>query len=241
MDQDRLLLSTEQAVKAICLDFRGYGPQPMLFCEVLRTIHGEDAIFQREPGKNGLWVAAGSRQRMVWLEGAELVAYMCAAVARADLDPRRLAAVCRLVFQTACSPALDPQSHRPAVAIDTGMDAFACRQCGRCCRVLDYRDGISAEDVARLREMGRQDILKWVGAARDNQGRETYRIWIVPGTNRFAAPCPFLKRGFSENIWLCRIHDVKPHICRNYPVSRKHARMTGCPGFDKRLPDPVPT
>ena len=30
---------------------------------------------------------------------------------------------------------------------------------------------------------------------------------------------------------VCTIQDVKPGICRQYPSSRKHAVMTGCPGF----------
>lgn len=232
--QERLFLSVTQTLKAICLDFSGYGPQPMLYCEVLRTIHGDNAVFQREPGKNGLWIAGGGRQRMRWLDGDALVAFMCATVVQADLDPDQLAVVCQRVFQAPCQAARDPATGRTGIAIDTGMDAFECRQCGRCCRALDYRDGITEEDVTHLRATGRADILEWVAISKTADGRETFRMWVVPGTNQFAVPCPFLKRGASEKLWLCRIHDVKPWICRHFPVSRKHARMTGCPGFDKK-------
>ncbi|MCJ8499638.1 YkgJ family cysteine cluster protein [Desulfatitalea alkaliphila] len=234
MDPERLVLNPEQALNAICLDFRGYGPQPMLFCEVLRAIHGEAMVVRREPGSEGLWIAKPGSGKMRHLEGAELVAFMCDQVRGARLPPERLAVVSRQVFQTACRVVTDPATDAPAIAVDTGMATFACRQCGRCCRHLDYRDGITEADVARLRALDRQDILEWVGVAKGADGRNVYRIWVEPGTNRFAVPCPFLKRGPTADRWLCRIHAVKPEICRHYPVSRKHAAMTGCPGFDRR-------
>ena len=81
-------------------------------------------------------------------------------------------------------------------------------------------------------QTGRSDVLEWVGAFKKD-GRETvYRIWMKPGTRTFAETCPFLQKIPHENKWICRIHDVKPRICREYPVSRKHAIMTGCPGFE---------
>lgn len=57
---------------------------------------------------------------------------------------------------------------------------------------------------------------------------------MIPGKNQLADTCPFLKKIPAENRWVCKIHDIKPAICRRYPVSRKHAVMTGCPGFDKK-------
>ena len=80
-------------------------------------------------------------------------------------------------------------------------------------------------------DWGRDDVLKWVGVYRNDRNRTVYRIWTIPGTRRLASVCPFLEHEPTENHWLCQIHEVKPTICRNYPVSRKHALMTGCPGF----------
>jgi Fe-S-cluster containining protein len=130
--------------------------------------------------------------------------------------------------------AIDPQTGCRGICIETGMESFYCRQCGRCCRTLDYHSGITAEDVASWQESGRADILEWVGVTRSNCLVPVYRIWVTPGTNQLAEVCPFLKRQSSENRWLCRIHDVKPKICREYPVSRKHALKTGCRGFETR-------
>lgn len=48
--------------------------------------------------------------------------------------------------------------------------------------------------------------------------------------NRIAKTCPWLKRLPDRDRYACRIHDVRPSLCRQYPGTRKHARMTGCGG-----------
>ena len=102
----------------------------------------------------------------------------------------------------------------------------------------DYRMRLADQcrvgiDVQRWREQGRTDILKWAGTAADPSGQTVYRMWVSPGTCRVAEKCPFLIRVPHENRWKCGIQDTKPQICRSYPMSRKHALMTGCPGFEK--------
>ncbi len=232
MEQEHLFLTMSQAATAICLDFRGYGPQTMLFCEVLRALCDPSLNYKREPGREGLWVSDADHGKMHWLDGADLVAYMCARITEADLDHEALAAVCRMVFQAPCQAARHPDTGRWGVRVQTDMAAFHCRQCGQCCRQLNYRDGMTKEDVARLKQLGRDDVLEWVRPSRTVEGHRVYRIWVIPGTNQFTRTCPFLKRGASRDRWICSIHDAKPDICKNYPVSRKHALMTGCPGFD---------
>ena len=121
---------------------------------------------------------------------------------------------------------------QPGIRVLTGMEDFACHQCGKCCQRLDYHNEITADDVAYWKQAGRSEILDWVGTFQKNDREALYRIWIKPGTRTFAETCPFLKKKPHENRWICLIHDVKPQICRQYPVSRKHAIMTGCPGFE---------
>lgn len=233
MEPHSLFLTRDQALKAICLDFRGYDPQPMLFCEVLRTICQDQFNYSREPGKEGVWVSEENHHRMRWLEGAELVEFMCAAVTGALLVPDQLTALCRLVFQAPCRAGRCPDTGRSGVWVQTGMETFACRQCGQCCTQLKYHDGVTADDIQRLVDLQRDDVLKWVGRTGTGSGETVYRIWVIPGTNRYAPICPFLCNGPSSGQRLCAIHDVKPQVCRHYPVSRKHAMMTGCPGFDR--------
>jgi Fe-S-cluster containining protein len=235
MKKETIFLNVDQTLDAICRDFRQYEPQVILFAEALRLIEHGRATFKREPGQKGIWLKTSGSNRMRWLEGSDLVAYMCAAVERLkqrnNLD--LLATVASRVFQDRCRPAQDTDTQDWGLDIETGMEQFVCRQCGQCCWNLDYHAELLAEDVARWRARGRSDILDWVGVTRHKDGRETYQIWVTPGTNRFASPCPFLYKVPTSNHWVCRIHEDKPQICCNYPVSRKHARMTGCPGFDK--------
>jgi Fe-S-cluster containining protein len=232
MPAEMLFLTTDQAVEAVCIDFQGYRPQPMVFGEILRTLAQDDSACRREPGREGLWIAGRRPGAMRWLEGGELVDHMCRTLRQARPTQEQLAAICRRVFQTSCRAVPDPQSGRTVIRIQTDMAGFVCRQCGHCCRSLSYRDSLTADDVARFKAAGREDLLAWVGVARSSDGGQGYRIWMLPGTNRLAAVCPFLKRGASNHRWVCAIQEVKPDFCRHYPLSRKHASMTGCPGFD---------
>ena len=235
MEKESIFLTIDQTLNAICRDFQQYEPQVILFAEILRLIGDDHRAFKREPGDAGIWVRTPDSSHMRRLEGGPLVQYLCSTVKSLKHrgDAELLATLASRVFQERCHPARHPGSGEPGLAIETGMERFACRQCGQCCRDLDYHAEVTDEDVARWRALGRDDILDWVGVTGRPDGGETYQIWVTPGANRFAAPCPFLRKVPTSNRWVCRIHDVKPRICRNYPVSRKHARMTGCPGFIK--------
>ena len=101
--------------------------------------------------------------------------------------------------------------------------------------MLDYHNDVTAGDVARWQQADRTDIMDWVGVFRKNGQNTIYRIWMKPGTREFAETCPFLQKKPHKNQWFCQIHDAKPQICRQYPVSKKHALMTGCPGFEPKI------
>ena len=116
------------------------------------------------------------------------------------------------------------------VWVDTGMADFTCLRCGHCCRTLDYRDGCSVDDYRRWQALGREDILAWVGVVGQEGRIKAVRIWMEPGTNRYAEVCPWLGKTKDPKRFRCTIHEVRPMICRQYPGSRKHARMTGCRG-----------
>jgi Fe-S-cluster containining protein len=226
MGSDQIHLTRRQAVDAVCRDLRQYEPQVLLMCEILRLLGGPEATVKRDATGEGVWLSTEGRLHPQWFRNDDLPEHVCTMLRTAAHNAGTLAAVCSRVFQTRVRM-LSPKE----LTIDTGMEGFACRQCGQCCRDLDYRNEVTADDVERWRRAGRLDILKWVGTARRSDGRCAYQIWVVPGTNRFAEKCPFLKFRSTGNHWSCRIHDIKPAICRNYPVSRKHGLMTGCRGF----------
>jgi Fe-S-cluster containining protein len=229
-----IFLTRDKVVESVCNDFRQYEPQILLFCEVIRLISGGDTVVRKMPDdKNGVWVRVAGLRNLRWMEGPELVEHMCATLKAVDLAPDLLAAIASRVFQTRALPAVDPATGHEGFLIETGMENFHCRQCGHCCQSLDYSYEVTAADVDRWRKLGRTDILKWVGSFKDEDGQTVYQIWVTPGTRHRVDICPFLKQNSAETRWYCRIHDAKPAICREYPVGRKHALMTGCPGFEK--------
>jgi len=233
-DRERIFLPFHKVVESICNDFRQYDPQILLFCEVIRLMSGGDTVVKRMPDdKNGVWIQVAGLRNMRWIEGPELVEHMCTTLKAADLTPQLLAAIASRVFQTRALPAEDPLTGQEGLMLETGMQEFHCRQCGHCCQSLDYSYEVTAADVARWQKMGRTDILAWVGSFKGEDGQMVYQIWVTPGTRQRVDVCPFLKKNTTDNRWYCRIHDAKPAICREYPVGRKHALMTGCPGFEK--------
>jgi Fe-S-cluster containining protein len=233
MPKDSIFLSTESALAAVCRDLRQYEPQLLLISELLRILpYGPGAVL-RETGANGVWIQDKGSNKMRWLEGVELVEFTCRTLAAANLDAHALAPVCRRVFRSRSEPEVDPETGEAGIRIETGMEGFACRQCGACCRRLNYSEELTETDLQRWRDEGRHDILEWVGTTTNLKGERIHRMWIVPGTCRIAEKCPFLTRVSYENRWKCSIQDTKPKICRSYPMSRKHALLTGCPGFNK--------
>jgi Fe-S-cluster containining protein len=230
-EKDNIFLTMEQALEAVCLDFRQYEAQVLLFSEILGLLSKTGIIAKRETGQNAIWIRTRGARKMRLYEGIDLIDTMCDLLHKSKPDPLLMSSICGRVFQTRAFPDEDPVSGLPGIRILTGMEGFACRQCGRCCRTLDYHNEITAGDVATWQRAGRHDILDWVGVFKNNDREDVYRIWIKPGTREFAGTCPFLEKVPHENRRVCRIHDVKPRICRQYPVSRKHALMTGCPGF----------
>lgn len=106
--------------------------------------------------------------------------------------------------------------------------SFHCKQCGHCCRELEdtAQAQVSQEDIDMWRRMGRDDILLWVDV-------EEKEIWISPRTNDYVSRCPWLRKVKGQEKYFCRIHDAKPEHCRRFPVSRKHAKETGCRGYEE--------
>jgi len=231
VEKETIFLTTTEAIKAMIADFRQYAPQIILFSGIMPLITDNRIHLKREPGRNGAWVNRAGKYQMKWLHGPELVEYMCHAIDETQWHPDLLAAVCARVFRTRAAPEKDEKTGNPGVRIETHMEAFHCRQCGFCCRFLDYRNEITADDVALWKASGRNDILKWVNEISIKGEARRYLAWVIPGTQKQADTCPFLVKAKKPRQWRCRIHDVKPAICRQFPLNRKHAVMSNCSGF----------
>jgi len=231
-----IFLTRREAIDAICIDFQQYDAQFMLFAEVLRLITQDSLHLKREPGKNGAWINGLGQNTMQWMEGPELIAFMCEMVRSADWTIDLLLSVSQRVFQSRVRTDVDPDTGDAGIQIETNMEDFHCRQCGRCCKSLDYHHEVTSGDVARWKASGCHEVLNWLEVTKAKDRLPIYRIWVSPKTGQLATPCPFLKKDPTSNRRYCRIHDIKPVICRQYPVSRKHALMTGCLGFQRPAP-----
>ncbi|MBW2145197.1 MAG: YkgJ family cysteine cluster protein [Deltaproteobacteria bacterium] len=232
--KESIFLTIEQALEAVCIDFRQYDPQVLLFCEIMRVISRGEIIARRDKKNSGVLISQANSREMRWMGGNGLADHLCDLLHTADLSPKQLSSICSRVFHTLAFPEADSETGRMGIRIETGMEDYRCRQCGQCCQSLDYHSAVTEEDVEKWQRAGRNDILERVGRFKTCDHGTAYRIWMIPGTRQLAKRCPFLYKEPSENRWICRIHDAKPDICRQYPVTRKHALMTGCPGFGKK-------
>ncbi len=233
MEKETIFLTVQDAIKAILRDFRQYDPQLILFSSITPLITKGRVHLKREPGKKGMWISRFKKPAMKWMSGQELVQYMCDLITHADWDMELLAGVCSRVFQTHATPETDEKTGSSGIRLLTNMESFNCCQCGCCCRFLEYRNEVTAEDVARWKTLGREDILEWVEEIRHDKQGVSFRAWVTPRTREAVDVCPFLQEVSEKGRWRCRIHDARPGFCRQFPFSRKHALMSGCRGFQK--------
>ena len=228
-DRDCIFLTPSEVVSAIRRDFGQYPPQTALFCELWPLLINDGTTATKAVHDNGIWISRGNDRPPRLTRAREVGERLCLAMEKGSGDPDLLAKICMRVFRARSRPEESKASR--GVWIETGMEEFSCRLCGRCCRMLDYRTECTPADVAVWEAAGRTDILRWVAPIRKKQIVVGYSIWVRPGTRQFAETCPWLTRGDRPDRWICSIQEIKPAICRQYPGTRKHARMTGCPGI----------
>ena len=110
---------------------------------------------------------------------------------------------------------------------------FNCKRCGTCCRFTDaYWTTVDESDIIMWEKAGRWDIIAWVETIELDNGKYINDIWIHPETREEVKRCPWLRKRRGKDEYYCRIHDLKPAHCRDYPISRHHAKTTGCRGFE---------
>ena len=109
---------------------------------------------------------------------------------------------------------------------------FKCKRCGNCCLNLTdaYQCSVDQSDIDMWKENLRDDILEWVDPIDCGGGEKVYDIWINPRTGDDVIRCPWLRKVPKKNEYICRIHEVKPKVCREYPKTEKYAKDTGCKG-----------
>ena len=230
-EKERLFLTIDEALDAVRGDFVQYASQLNLLSVIWPMVFGDGTYVLQDARSRSVWAKIPGKTKLIPSSEDDLKQRIVDQLKRLPPDPEHLARICSMVFGTHVKAGSGPETELlPGLWIDTDMEDFVCTQCGRCCRTLNYHDGCSVTDYEQWQDLGRTEILDWVGTIRQNGQVTACRIWIVPGTNRFAETCPWLSMSLDRDHYVCTIHDVRPTICRQYPGSRKHARMTGCRG-----------
>jgi uncharacterized protein len=112
---------------------------------------------------------------------------------------------------------------------------IVCQRCGNCCaKGLD--EGASINDIAIWIAAKRYDILEWVHPIISPISEVVvFDIWINPRTHEYSK-CPWLRREKGKNKYSCAIHDIKPEVCRTFPVDMEDAKRRGCRACHEKLP-----
>jgi Fe-S-cluster containining protein len=235
--REQIFLSIREAVFALRTDFFRYPPQIPLFMDLTPLILGPDTRIVNDSRTSRLWIGTPGRghvMRMRNITPPDLGRLLINTLEKSPPSARVMAEICQRTFLVRAKPSGNGSDANTGVWIDADMEGYQCRQCGRCCRELDYRNELHRSDYQRWIELGRDDILERVATITRRGHIVSYAIWVEPGTRQFAAQCPWLSPAdpkTKSGRWICLIHECKPAICRDYPGTEKHARMTGCIGF----------
>ena len=229
MPQDSaIFLTLPQAVDALAADFVQYGSQPSMFHGIGPLILGGDFTTRMVKGSQRAWVRRKQGCPHEPVEDAALGFYLIHMLETGSTNAQDMAKICRLAFETPVRPG--KYRGESGIWVDGQMAGFACKRCGGCCRRLG--NTCTLEDVRLWEDRGREDILAWIQQEHPGGGRIQYRAWVDPQTGDLTESCPFLGEQSGTEMFSCTIQDVKPLSCREFPFTRKHARYTGCPGFD---------
>jgi Fe-S-cluster containining protein len=229
-EDSRLFLTHAQAQVAIRADLMHYAPQKALFRDLSRLMLGKHTVVDTDDA-SGHWIETGKLGKMRKIKWSALRDQLCAAAESLSPDLSLTADILSRVYEAEATVGTGDSGRQKGVWLETGMAQFTCRLCGSCCRSLDYHDQCTVQDVHRWRLAGRIDLIARARPVRMAGRIDHYRIWTSADGKHTRQTCPWLHPDGGDRF-VCSIQDHKPEICRQYPGTRKHARMTGCPGFD---------
>ena len=225
-----IFLTRKEALDAMAIDFQQYGPQPLIFRNLLPLIPNSRCKIIQRGKEASLWVQHGRDYPLQRIVDKDLAFYFFHILETTKYPLKIIARICAIVFQTRARIGMAKKNDSRGIWIENQMNRFACKRCGDCCRNLGYSNDCTKEDYLKWQALGRRDIMERVMIIKET-GKETrYRIWLDQDTGAIAGICPWLKPEPHEDNFFCLIQDVKPEICQEYPFTRKHAVMTDCKG-----------
>ena len=214
-------LTHSQAMDLVAMDFEQYGPQPELLRKLAPQILGNKV--RVPPPDYPLEIRHSNDVPFLPIPEDQLIFFLLHTLETHPPAPDHLARVLELILETRVDVL------EGGFRIRNQMAEFSCILCGQCCKNLCYETQCTQEDYEKWKSRDRNDIMEWVGVEQRRGKPPQYRIWMDPMTQKICDPCPWLKQT-SSTTYQCRIQGDKPMICRQYPFTKKHARMTGCPG-----------
>jgi len=106
------------------------------------------------------------------------------------------------------------------------IPGFRCTDCGKCCLEGAGILPVVEADIALWEAHAPQvlDYVKIAGPAGERSGEM--------GKANKSTRCLWIKKFPGRDQYYCRIYQWRPQVCRRYPTSLEHARLTDCPGVD---------
>ncbi len=229
-ENEKIFLTRKQVLDAIRMDFVQYESQFDLYQELCPILTDSREFISQEGRNDCLLITRGKKSKTRRMNDQELGRYLLNTLKANSYPLSVLAEICSKVFRTTSWTGRHGKTGVNGIWIKTDMAFFKCRQCGNCCRNLNYQKDCTEKDYRRWKTLGREDILEKVMIIHHESIAPEYRIWIKLDSSQLYTECPWLVTASSKGRFECEIQDVKPEFCRQYPLTRKHADMTGCRG-----------
>lgn len=106
------------------------------------------------------------------------------------------------------------------------LQGFRCKRCGRCCFSLKNVD-LCDKDIEIWERAGRLDLIT-------PKMQDEWERFGSSGLfrNKTSKRCPFLRKVRNKKEYYCTLAELKPLLCRIFPVDKEHGKFCGCEGYE---------
>lgn len=119
-----------------------------------------------------------------------------------------------------------------AKKIEPKLKNFRCKQCGRCCLKYGHKLQATEKDLRLWRRKNKKDIIARAKIITVGDNKiVAIDLWFNPKTGEQVSRCPWLQKLRNQEKYICRIYEVRPEACREYPINKTQALKDGCSGY----------
>lgn len=228
--KDIKFLTKSEAINEICDDFKYHPEQYDLIAKVYSFLTNNKAWIGEKKcppfGINyeGIWIQTKNSEDNIFHTFHDFDDLLIKSFADNPIDNERLCKLYIMVLEVNAYTGKNPEKDIDGIYVETEMEKFKCKQCGRCCLSLidAYCTNADNEDLKRWEKENRYDILSHI---------QTGELWFNPKTGEELGRCPWLIKLPKQDRYICKIYETKPSHCRAYPKYKKQALQNGCKGF----------